>query len=362
LQIYFDNAATTPTIPFTYEGLLANPSSPHAAGIDAERKLSQAREEIALHLNNSLQDIIFTSGGTESNNIALLGFAFANQRKGTTFLAEPWEHPSILEPLKYIKEKGLASVHILPHKQWYGINSPTRLAAMSHVNSETGDINPVSTIAENLKTENPSTTVLMDGVQGLGKGKIRLDNIDILTFSAHKFHGPAGVGGLALRPGIRLLPLMYGGEQEKKLRPGTENVYGVLHMVEALRLPQDISNVAAIKHILAKIAIELPNVFVNSQMLDQSPYILNMSFLGVKAEPLVHLLSEKGVYASMGAACRTKKNSKSPLVLMGFSNERADSAVRFSFSALNTVEEAYAAKAIIIECVTYIRNALGYRL
>ena len=357
LQIYFDNAATTPTIPFTHEGLLANPSSPHVAGIEAERKLTLAREEIARILNSNMQDIIFTSGGTESNNIALLGFAFANLRKDVTFLAEPWEHPSILEPLKYIKEKGLANVHTSPREQWNNVSSPTRLAAISHINSETGDINPVASIAEKLKAENPCTTVVVDGVQGFCKEKIQLDNIDIITFSAHKFHGPAGVGGLAICPGIRLMPLMYGGGQEKKLRPGTENVHGVLHMVEALRFSQKTNNVATIKHILSEIA-KLPNVFINEQAARQSPYILNMSFMGIKSEPLVHLLSEKGLYASTGAACRTRKNSKSPLVLMGFSQERADSAVRFSFSALNTVEEAHAAKAIIIECVNYMRSVL----
>jgi len=367
-MIYYDNAATTPVLPTMRDSNLANPSSPHALGIAAERKLSTSRKRLSGFLGqinkNTPPNIIFTSGGTESNNLALLGFAQANRRKKAVFMAEPWEHPSILEPLKYIKEQGFETI-IAPRKEWQTSSSGICLAAISHVNSETGDISDVSAIAASLKKENPATIVLVDGIQGFFKECVDLSQVDMYTFSAHKFHGPTGVGGLAVRPNIRLAPIMYGGGQENKLRPGTENIQGILHMVDVVErilpaLQNTAQHVGEIKKILLGLTAELPDVFVNAiaSGAGVSSYILNMSFLGVKGEPLVNLLSEKGIYASMGAACRSRGNKKSVLEDMGFSKQRAESAVRFSFSHLNTVDEAHVAKAIIADCVTQLRSVM----
>jgi len=364
MKIYFDNAATTPVLPFTQTNIFGNPSSPHNLGIDAERKLTHARQMFSKYLNCAPRELIFTSGATESNNLALIGFALANQRKKATFMAEPWEHPSVLEPLKFIKDQNLGNVIISPHEEWIKCSADIRLAAISHVNHEIGTINDISTIAAKLKMDNMRTTVLADGAQGFCKESTNLSHVDMYSFSAHKSHGPTGVGGLIVSSKTRLVPLVYGGGQENNLRAGTENVSGILHFLETAQhlwetQTENSKHVAKIKLILEEISNELPDVTVNIKKDSVSPYILNMSFIGLKGETLIHLLSERGVFASMGAACRSRKNTKSALEIMGFPPEQASSAIRFSFSHLNTMEEAIAAKAIIIDCVTQLRKMLG---
>jgi len=353
MTIYYDNASTTPALPYMGDQFWGNPSSPHALGISAERKLAAARNTIAGILECEPSEVIFTSGGTESNNLALIGLAMATHRENFTFFAQPWEHPSVLQPLEHIKTQGLANVVIAPHSQWH--SSGHCLVAISHVNHETGDINDMYTIAKQLKQCASRVIVAVDGVQGFCKHKIDLSGIDMYSFSAHKCHGPAGVGGLVLRNNIRIAPLLYGGGQENKVRPGTENVNGIRHMAEVAKAlgHNDVTNV---KSIIMELVSELPNVHVNAMTNNISPYILNMSFVGIKGEPFVHLLSEKGLYVSMGAACQSRKNTKSALEIMGFSRERAESAIRFSFSCLNTQEEAIAAKEIIKDCFKWLHG------
>ena len=353
MTIYYDNASTTPALPCACGQFWGNPSSPHALGISAERELAAARQTIAGSLECRPEEIIFTSGGTESNNLALIGTAMASRRKNFTFFAQPWEHPSVLQPLEYIKAQGLANVVLAPHGQWH--SSGPCLAAISHVNHETGDINDVQDIAMSLKQNASHAIIFVDGVQGFCKHKIDLSSIDMYSFSAHKCHGPTGVGGLVLRNNIRITPLLYGGGQENKVRPGTENLTGIQHMAEVVKTLGE-NEVAKVKSIIMELASELPNVHINAMTSNVSPYILNMSFVGIKGEPFVHLLSEKGLYASMGAACQSRKNTKTALEIMGFSKERAQAAIRFSFSCLNTPEEAIAAKEIIKDCFFWLHG------
>jgi cysteine desulfurase len=212
-----------------------------------------------------------------------------------------------------------------------------------------------------IKKINPHLILHVDGVQGFGKESADLKNVDLYSFSAHKFHGPGGVGGLMARRGIKLTPLMYGGRQQSALRPGTENITGIVQMAataSAMFRDMDINynHAASIKAILASVTNELPDVYINESSPDTLPYILNMSFLGVKGEVLVHTLSEEGIYVSMGAACRNKKPDVSPLVLMGFVPARAESAIRFSFSPLNTREEAEIVKDALIKHVKALRK------
>ena len=357
MTIYYDNASTTPPLPYASNQFFGNPSSPHALGISAERELSAARQTIASILECKPGEIVFTSGGTESNNLALIGLAMAVRRENFTFFAQPWEHPSVLQPLEYIKTQGLANVVLAPHSQWH--SSGPCLGAISHVNHETGDINDVQAIAQSLKQGASRAIVFVDGVQGFCKHKIDLSYIDMYSFSAHKCHGPAGVGGLVLRNNIRIAPLLYGGGQENKVRPGTENVNGIRYMAEVARALGE-NDVAKVKSIIMELASELPNVHINAMTSNISPYILNMSFMGTKGEPFVHLLSEKGLYASMGAACQSRKNTKSALETMGFSKERAQSAIRLSFSCLNTPQEAIAAKEIIKDCFFWLRGKVSF--
>lgn len=364
LNVYFDNAATTSPLLFE-EAFFGNASSPHGLGIHAERTLNAARSGMSGLLGCNEKEIIFTSGGTESNNLALLGFALANKRQNISIFAQPWEHPSVLEPINFAQELGFAQAAIAPFAK-HSSSGRTQLVTISHVSHETGDINNVVEIAAKLKKENPKTIVHVDGVQGFCKEKLNLTGIDMYSFSGHKLHGAGGVGGLVVRKGIRIVPFLRGGGQEWGIRAGTENIQGILQTVAAAKFlcaarEENYAKVSAIKAEIESITTELPDCFINSLDNEVSPYILNTSFLGVKGKTLVHLLSEKGIYASMGAACRSRKKQKSLLEVMGFSLERAQSAVRFSFSHLNTIQEAEVAKEIIIKCVAQMRRVLGRR-
>lgn len=363
--IYFDNAATTPQLRFDNDVMIdyGNPSSPHGLGLQSERAVGRARASIRGILNCHEGEITFTSGGTESNNLALIGFAMANKRREICIYAEPWEHPSVLEPLRYIKEQGFAEVCITNLAEDIKVSHEINLFSISHICHETGHINDINAFANAAKEKYPKAIIHVDGVQGFCKESADLTGIDMYTFSGHKCHGPVGVGGLAVRGNIKLSPLLHGGGQEKGLRPGTENVSGIISLANtasSLHSAHESSrkHVAQIKSIIESIKDDIPNVYVNQRDGDVSPYILNMSFLGISGETLVHALSEKGVYASMGAACRSRKRVKTALELMGFSEERTRSAVRFSFSHLNTQEEAEAAKAIIIATVEQLRRML----
>jgi len=363
-MIYLDNASTTPPMQFD-DADFGNPSSPHALGIRAERRLAECRRETSKIIGCTENELTFTSGGTESNNLAIVGFALANKRHAVTIFAEPWEHPSIIEPIKFVAEHFGFAVQITPKEEWR-TSSGIQLACFSHVNHETGDINNLAEIATTLKKQNSSTVILADGAQGFCKELFDFKSTDMYSFSSHKIHASSGVGGLAIRNGIRLNPLFHGGGQEMNLRPGTENLEGIVkttHAAKALSSEhkKNHTHTAKIKAIFENLNEFLPNIYINSRSNETSPYILNISFLGIKGETLVHLLSEKGIYASMGAACRSRKKVKTSLELMGFAPERVESAVRFSFSHMNTMEEALQAKEIIIECVNQLRRIIGVR-
>ena len=364
MEIYFDNAATTLPLAIDGMGFYANPSSPHGLGIEAERIVSFARQDIANALGVLPQEIIFTSGGTESNNMAILGFAFANQRKKVSFVACPWDHPSIIEPLNFVHSSGIGAVMFAqPNAQTCTAQGP-QMAILSHVNSETGDVNDVTALAKEIKDANPNAIVMVDGIQSLCKEDINFAHIDAFTFSGHKCHSPAGIGGIIVRNNLRLMPLVYGGGQERGLRPGTENVSGISAMAKAIShlhayQQSNYSHVTAIKNKLLELVTDLPGVTVNALTSTVSPYILNLSFAGTRGEVLVHSLSSRGVYAAMGSACKSRSKTKTALEIMGFSSDTASTAVRFSFSHLNTMDEAVAAKEIIMESVTQMRNVLG---
>jgi len=364
-MIYFDNAATTS--PFAVPKTYYNPSSPHTLGISAERALRDARKTVATVLCNPMatsrqtvidatihipapDEVIFTSGGTESNNLAILGCALTNQRHGIDITSKPYEHPSILAPIRFAQDRG-----------WAGQSqSKTSLLCISHVNHETGDINDIGAIATQLKKNNPYAMIHVDGAQGLCKEDINLHNIDMYSFSGHKVHGPTGTGGLWVKKGVNLTPLLYGGGQEGNLRSGTENVTGIIQMATAIEYMhkeqrKNHSHVTKLKSTILNLQNALPDVHVSALGKNVSPYIINISFLGVKGEILVHALSEKGVYVSMGAACNSRKRVKSALEIMGFPQEIAQSAIRLSFSPLNTQSEAEQACDIIYDTVKRLR-------
>ena len=357
-MIYFDNAATSPMCGSAKEIMqqdFGNPSSPHSYGLEAERAIKKAGKYIASVLSCKSEELIFTSGATESNNIGILGAAFSlksslGHNRKLHILSARQEHPSIVEPLLYLASMPGFSVTFAAPSEWEAlVNEDTAMICISQVNSETGDIFTHFPLPANI-------IVFIDGAQAFCKISVP-DRADIYTFSAHKFHGPMGVGGLMIRKGLRLQPLMYGGGQQGKIRPGTENVPGILAMASAVKEMHSAgcSKAERIKDILCKLAEEVPDTFINQTSKQASPFILNLSFCGVRGETLTNLLSSRGLYVSMGTACRTSKK-ESALESMGFSKERAESAIRLSFSHMNTEEEAYRAKDIIKKSLAEIKN------
>ena len=348
-MIYFDNAATTPLCTAARERLLqdyANPSSPHILGLESERALKGAAKDMAQMLSCHSDELIFTSGGTESNNIGILGAALALQsargnRNRLHIMAGRQEHPSVLEPLAYLSSLPGFSIG-------HEMQEDTAMICISQVSSETGDIFKVQ--------KPPGVLLFVDGAQAFCKIPHQ-PQADIYTFSGHKFHGPMGVGGLMIKRGLRIAPLTYGGGQQSGRRPGTENVPGILAMVAAAKEMQaaDIPKILNIKNIMSSLAEEVPETHINQATDFSSPFILNMSFLGIKGETLTNMLSSEGLCVSMGTACRSAKK-ETGLSAAGFSKERAESAIRMSFSIMNTVEEAGIAKDLIKSCVAKLRS------
>ena len=372
-SIYFDNAATAlinkEYLKSQYDSLFGssdfstplNPSSPHRFGDEASLLLESSREKIMKVFGQNEGKIIFTSGGTESNNLSIIGRAKSKKKQKLSFFALPWEHPSVLEPLKYVSEEKLAGVQIAPFEEWVIPGQGFVSIVMSQVSHETGDINDIEKIVNLSNLQNPNVSLQIDGMQGFCKAKF--PNLPFASYSAssHKIHGLSGTGFLFVKKGFQMKPLFFGGKQESGFRPGTEPVFLIAMMAESIaKLSVDIdSNITAVKEIKEKLLClekNLPDVCINNKTCSTSPYILNMSFLGVKAEVLVRLLSENGVHASMGAACNSKSKDKSALEKMGFSKEVAESAVRFSFSHLNNLDEAVRACEIVEKCVIKLRK------
>ena len=360
-EIYFDNASTALPLLSCSEGCFGNPSTTHALGVKAYAALNHAKSEIAQILSCKKDEIIFTSGGTESNNLAIIGYGIANKKKNVKFFALPWAHPSVTQAMKHINDIGIGTHEKLDLQNFKnqaakGIN----FISITQICHETGDKNEVEKISDALKKLNPKNIIHIDGVQGFCKERLSLKNIDLYSFSGHKIHATCGIGGLFIQKGVRLSPLLYGGEQENGLRAGTQNIQGAVGLAFAAKklyesMDSNLKKVAEVKAEMLKLVDELERVYVNSNG-DSSPYILNMSFVGVKGEVLVNMLSEKSIYFSTGAACRVSNKEALALELMGYEKERADSAIRFSFSHFNTINEASLARKAVIECVSMLRK------
>jgi len=361
-DIYLDNSATTKP----YEEVMdlvrevglkyyGNPSSLHRKGLEAEKLINEARETIASCLGAELKEIIFTSGGTESNNLAIRGYLSANPRKGRHIITTSIEHPSVLEVFKFLEQNGYKADYIEPDsngcidpEQLGGlITEETALISIMMVNNETGAIQPVDEIIKIRDRKNRNTAIHVDGVQAFGKINIDLSKqgIDLLTFSSHKIHGPKGVGGLYISKKIRLKPVLFGGGQETLLRSGTENVPGICGFGLAAKMCHEkiSENYNHVKILNERFRSKLSECSFASHVIsgiNSSPYILNIAFPGLKSEVLLHHLEERGIFISTGSACSSRKAKRSHvLTAMGLENRILDSAVRFSFSADNTEED-----------------------
>lgn len=357
-EIYLDNSATTRVCRAAAEKALymmtecyGNPSSLHSKGFAAERELTAARGIIAERLSAQPGEIYFTSGGTESDNIAILGAAHAKRRAGNRIVTTAIEHPAVLNTMAQLEKEGFEVVYVQPEadgnipaeKFAAVIDAKTILVSVMAVNNETGAVLPLKEIAGAIKRKKAPALFHTDAVQAFCKLPVSMKKlgVDLISISGHKVHAPKGVGALAVRNGARILPHTFGGGQEKNLRPGTEGVPQICAFgaaVQAMPLERDAEQaVRAIRNHLLERLSAMPEVVLNSPE-NASPYIVNLSAGRVRAETMLHFLAERGIYVSSGSACGRAKPSH-VLAAMGLPKERIETSLRVSLSAENTGEE-----------------------
>ncbi len=374
-DVYLDNSATTKVFPEAIkemnnvmEEIYANPSSLHRRGKEAERILTSARQNVAELLGVKSQDIIFTSGGTESNNMAVLGTARRLRKRGKHVITTSIEHSSILQPFEILSKEGFDVTHIQPDKDGLidplevnkAVREDTILVSIMHINNEIGSIQPLSHISTAIKNKKPGCIFHVDAVQSFTKLPLfpEEQGIDSLSISAHKFHGPKGVGALYLNNNVLLEPLFYGGGHERELRPGTENTPGIAGMSLAAKLSfenrkNNINRLYNLKEKLISYVTEKhPFTRVNGPTGDKgAPHIINLSFPSLKGEILQHALEDLNIYVSTGSACHAKSKNSEPshvLQALGLDQAAMDGAIRISLSIMNTEEDIeYTAEKIV---------------
>lgn len=372
--VYLDNSSTTKQaeevteeIRRTAEEQFGNPSSLHQLGVEAEKKVSEARKRFADAVGARPDEIFFNSGGTEGDNTVLFGLASAYRREKKNIVTTKVEHPAVLEACRTLRDFGFEIREVPVDRSCRvslsdiedRIDDQTILVSMMAVNNEIGTIFPVREAAQ--LAHRSHTLFHTDAVQAFGKMDLRGTGADLLTVSSHKVHGPKGVGAMMVKKGTKIRPLIVGGGQERHFRSGTENVPGISGFGEAVRLLSENSNASEAgmktvrQHLLDEIRRNVPDIVVNSPDVSEGDLagsgicsVLNISFLGTRGEVLLHTLEQDGIYVSTGSACSSNKKGKSHvLTAMGLSDEEIDGTLRFSFSRYNTIEEMdYAAEKI----------------
>ena len=380
-MIYFDNAATTRAADEVAERVrymllenFGNPSAQSMMGVRAENELNDARKIMAKSINALPEEIYFTSGGTEDDNWAIFGTAEGYKRSGKHIITTSIEHPAVAEPMERLRQKGWEVTVLDVDKNGYidpdvlrdSIREDTVLVSIILVNNEVGTIQDASAVGKLIKEKNPNTLFHVDAVQAFGKYPIdvRKMGIDMLSMSGHKIHGPKGVGFFYMKKGLKVRPIIYGGGQERGQRSATENTPGIAGLAKAVELAMenmDASHekVMEVKRTLAEgILRDIPKTHINGPSIEEaSPYVLNVSFNGLRSEVLLHALEEKEIYVSAGSACSSKKKGGSHVLRsLGLSEERIEGAIRFSFCRYNTVDEAAACLEILKEKTAFLRK------
>lgn len=372
---YLDNSATTAVCREAAEKAMemmttkyGNPSSLHNKGMEAEEEVEKAREIIAKSLGAVPEEIFFTGGGTEANNTAVIGAARAAKRKGNRIVISAVEHSSVLETAESLEKEGFETVKIFPGEDGHiraediekAVDEKTVLVSVMTVNNETGAVFPTDKIPKIIKRKKSPALFHTDCVQAYGKIPLKASKLgaDLITVSAHKVHGPKGVGALYIRKGVRILPIIHGGEQQKKIRPGTEGVPLICAFGKAVSLfdiEENMKNITALRDYTLEKLLQIDGVQLNSPE-DCLPYIINLSVLGIKSETMLHHLASKGVYVSSSSACAKGRKSY-VLKAMKLPDPRIDSALRISFSKYSTKEDADAlVEGIISGCGSLVRK------
>lgn len=373
MEVYLDNAATTKIIKPVIDIMVkvmefnyGNPSSRHSKGIEAEVSLRFAKDMIAKSLKVSDKEIIFTSGGTEANNLALIGAAKANMRKGKRIITSTFEHPSVLNTMMYLQEEGFEIVYVPVDKNGRikedelirQLNDDVILVSIMYVNNEIGTVQDIKKLSKIVKKHDKNIIFHVDAIQAFGKYKIRpkSEDIDLLSVSGHKFHGPKGVGFLYINDKIKIQPIIYGGGQQKGMRSGTENVASIIGMAEAVKecyndFDKKVKHMYNVKTHLIEGLKQIDEVYIHGifdelesllteKIKETAPHIINASFKGIKSEVLLNSLDNKEILVSSGSACAANhKNLSSSLIATGVDEELSDSAIRFSISCDTTIEE-----------------------
>ncbi|HBZ82015.1 MULTISPECIES: cysteine desulfurase family protein [Brevibacillus] len=377
-MIYLDNSATTrphpgviETVKRAMENYYGNPSSLHQKGVEAENVLKQARKVAAQYLGCKEGEIIFTSGGTESNNTAIKGIAFQYQNRGKHIVTTQVEHPAVYDVCKQLEGIGFAVTYLPVDREGRvsvedvkrALRPDTILVSVMHVNNELGTIQPVEEIGQWLK-QYPKVLFHVDAVQGIGKVPLSLHDsgIDLLSVSAHKFYGPRGVGILYKREGLIIHPLMMGGGQEAGVRSGTENLPAIAGMAKAIRVLEELGKdeagrLQSLNQRLREGIERIEGCIVNTPQQGAAPHIMNLSVPGVKAEVLLHALEERGFLVSTKSACSSKANEPSRvLTAVGIERDCALSSLRISLGRENTREEIEQFLTALEACVETLRS------
>lgn len=380
MEVYFDNSATTRVFDSVRDIVIktmtedyGNPAAKHRKGMEAEQYIKEARGVIARTLKVDEKEILFTSGGTESNNMALIGTALANRRSGNHIITTAIEHASVYNPLGYLEEQGFEVTYLPVDHQGHisleelkaAVRPETILVSVMYVNNEVGAVEPVEEISRLIKGLKPDILFHVDAIQAYGKFEIRprRQGIDLLSVSAHKIHGPKGVGFLYIRDKVKVKPLLYGGGQQKGLRSGTENVPGAAGLGAAVREiytnhEETVGRLYEIKdHMITRMG-EIEGTHVNSRMgRESAPQIVSVSFEGIRSEVLLHALEDKGIYVSSGSACSSNHPALSgTLKGIGVKKELLDSTLRFSFGVFNTMEEVDYCIEVLKELLPVLRR------
>lgn len=380
MEVYLDNSATTRCFDEVAQLMMrimcedyGNPSSMHHKGVEAEHYIRHARETLAKILKVNEKEILFTSGGTESDNIALIGTAMANHRTGRHLITTKIEHPAILQTMRYLEDQGFRVTYLpvdghgkirLEDLQ-DAICKETILVSIMHTNNEIGTLEPIAEAGELIKKMNPHTVFHVDAVQGFGKFRIYPSrmNIDLLSVSAHKIHGPKGVGFLYVNDKIKISPIIYGGGQQKGMRSGTENVAGAAGLARAAELmyenlDTDMERLYRLREMFLQGISKIEHVKVNGcEGKEGASHIVSLSVRGVRSEVLLHALEDRGIYVSAGSACASNKPMPSAtLKAIGIERDLLESTIRFSFSAFTTEEEIRYTLKALYEMIPMLRR------
>lgn len=379
-EVYLDNSATTRCLKGVADIVAkvmcedyGNPSSMHMKGVQAENYVKMAKNVIAKNLKVNEKEIYFTSGGTESDNLALIGAAMANHRAGNHLITTCIEHPAVLRTMEFLETQGFM-VTYLPVDEFgrirlwdleHALTPNTILVSIMHTNNEIGSLQPIAEAGNLIKRYNPNIVFHVDAVQGYGKFRIfpKKMGVDMMSVSGHKIHGPKGIGFLYINEKVKIKPISYGGGQQKGMRSGTDNVPGMAGLAKAVEevyqsLEKDVEHLYALKEYFVNGLMQIPDVIINGYTgLDSAPHIVSLSIRGIRSEVMLHALEDRGIYVSAGSACSSHKAvTSATLRAIGVEKDLLDSTIRFSFSIFTTREEIDYTLKVLYDIIPMLRK------